>query len=289
MKFWISECVRSHKKCREGRQDFLPTRLLDLQAFQGSADVRLVSLALKHSEAEYITLSHCWGPPSKHPTTTSEDNLDQRMRRIAFDRLSQTCQDAIRITRNLDQRYLWIDSLCIIQDDEEDWAREAAVMAKIYGGSLCTFTALSSKDSTEGCHINTNIQSSLSRYLDVDFGPRRVRFFEDEPKYWHSEYGDNPYRREEYGSNPLRKRALECKENKGSTQFPWRDMKPEDDLQPWPIRNDPSESLAPSGPVSLRDRWYELMEHYSDRSLTKERDRLPALSGLVSKFEVTLL
>lgn len=86
-------------------------------------------------------------------------------------------------------------------------------MAKVYGGSLCTLTALSSKDSTEGCRIDANIQSSLSRYLDVDFGPPRVRFFEDEPKYWHSEYGDNPrmIRKQpfkEKGLDSARKKAI---------------------------------------------------------------------------------
>ena len=253
-----------------------------------------------------MTLSHCWGPPSKHPISTSKDNLEQRMRRIAFDHLSQSFQDAIRITKSLDQRYLWIDSLCIIQDDEEDWIREAAAMAKVYGGSLCTLTALSSEDSTEGCRVKGSAQPSLSRYLDLDFGRHRVRIFEDEPIDWHSEYGDDLYRHGGYGRNPLRKRAWtlqerelsvrnihfaqdlvlwECKERKGSNELPWHEKKPEDDFQPWPIRIDPSESLGPNGPVSLRERWYELMEDYASRSLTKEKDKLPALSGLAFKFK----
>jgi hypothetical protein len=148
-------------------------------------------------------------------------------------------------------------------------------MAKVYGALLCTLSALNSKDRTEGCRINANIQSSLSRYFDVDLGPRRLRIFDDEPTDWHSEYGDDPYRHGEYGNNSLRKRAWtlqerelsirnihfsrnmvlwECKEKKASNQLTWHEMKPEDVFQPRPIRNDPSESLAPSGPVSLRHR-----------------------------------
>ena len=77
----------------------------------------------------------------------------------------------------------------------------------------------------------------------------------------------------------------ECKEKKGSSVFPWHELKRVDGFQPWPIRNYPSESLAPNGPVALRGRWYELVEDYSTRCLTKENDKLPALSGLASKFK----
>lgn len=226
------------------------------------------------------------------------------MARISFDHLPQTFQDAVSVTRKLDLRYLWIDSLCIIQNDEEDWAREAAAMAKVYGGSLCTLSALEAQDSTEGFRIRDDVQN-FGSYIDLDLGPRRVRIFEDKPRDWHLEYGDDHFRHRGFGRKPLRKRAWtlqerelstrnihfagdlilwECRETKGSNQLPWHHMTPVDDFQPWPIRNDPSESLVPNGAVSLRDRWYELMEDYSSRSLTKEKDKLPALSGLASKF-----
>lgn len=298
----------NHAKCRAVRQTFLPTRLLDLGAFQGSPDVRLVHLELKIPYMVYMALSHCWGSPTKRPIITTKGTLDERRKRISFDSLSRTFQDAIRITRDLGERYIWIDSLCIIQDDEEDWAKEAASMAKVYGGALCTLAALSSEDGTEGCLVNADIQSLQSRYYDLDYGRTggRVRIFEDEAQYWHHEYGDNPYKREGYGCQPLRSRAWtlqerelsirnihfsqnmllwECLERKGSSQLPWHEVKPQDDFKPWPIRNHPNESLAPNGPVALRDRWYELMEDYSFRSLTKEKDKLPALSGLASKFQ----
>lgn len=295
-----------HEECRESRQNYLPTRLLDLQAFQGSADVRLVALKLEHPEAEYITLSHCWGPPARYPITSRKDTLEQRMTRISFDHLPQTFQDAVSITRKFSLRYLWIDSLCIIQDDEEDRAREAAAMAKVYGGSLCTLSALNAEDSTKGFRIHADVQD-FGSYVDLDFGLPRVRVFADEPRDWHSTFGDDPFRPGEYGRKPLTKRAWtlqerelsirnihfagdlilwECLETKGSNQLPWHHKTPEDDFQPWLMRNDPTESLLPGiGPVSLRDRWYELMEDYSSRSLTKEKDKLPALPGLASKFK----
>ena len=116
------------------------------------------------------------------------------------------------VLQNSDQRYLWIDSLYIIQDDEEDWAREAAAMAKIYSGSLCTLAALSSRDGAGGCYVEHSAQSTLGRFLDVDFGLRRVRIFEEEPTDWYNEYDDDPYRHGRYGVNPLRERVSTLQE-----------------------------------------------------------------------------
>ena len=76
------------------------------------------------------------------------------MQCIPFKDVSRTFQDAVRTTRSLGQQYLWIDSLCIIQDDEEHWAREEAAMAGVYGGSLYTLAALNSENSSEGCRVN---------------------------------------------------------------------------------------------------------------------------------------
>jgi hypothetical protein len=100
------------------------------------------------------------------------------MARISINDLSRTFQDAVRITRELGERYLWIDSLCIIQDDEDDWAREAALMAEVYRNSYCTLTGLSSKDSTEGCRLVPNIQDTICQFLELDaeddyYGPYR--------------------------------------------------------------------------------------------------------------------
>nr|ABC46542.1 HET domain protein pin-c3 [Neurospora crassa] len=178
LKDWLENCRQNHKRCREIKKttmdtgtDFLPTRLLDVQAFGTGSDpsshlgddVRLVYLSPPTMGSEsadtikspqpYFTLSHCWGPPEKRPTTTTKANLSQRMERIPFIELPRTFQDAIEMTRKLGHRYLWIDSLCIVQDDEQDWAREASLMAKVYSHASCTLSALSSHDSSGGLHL----------------------------------------------------------------------------------------------------------------------------------------
>jgi hypothetical protein len=88
---------------------------------------------------------------------------------------SKTFQDAVIVTRHLGFRYLWIDSLCIIQDDKQDWEREVARMALVYKGSQLTIAATSSKDGSEGCfgkRFEGDFQftwnsSNDPRYIDV--------------------------------------------------------------------------------------------------------------------------
>ena len=98
-----------------------------------------------------MCLSHCWGDDTSLLIKTLKDNIEDWKRRIPLAMLPQTFVDAVRITRDLKIRYLWVDSLCIIQDDPQDWERESAEMASIYKNSYLTIAATASKDSSEGC------------------------------------------------------------------------------------------------------------------------------------------
>lgn len=308
MRTWLSNCVTNHSKCKQIPSRGCPKRVLDLRAFAGSNDIRLIEWQSVPTSSQYVTLSHCWGPVNNHPICTTKADLDDRKLRIAFEKLSLTFQDAVKICRDLDQRYLWIDSLCIIQDDGEDWLDQASAMASIYGGSFVTLAALSSADSTQGCWTRPREagRTELSRYQDFDFDSQRVRVFERWPAYWHSEYGDNPYKDHGYGSNPLRTRAWtlqerelslrcinfaqgqllwQCRTMKGSSQLPWHEMRPDhDDFCPLPLYLNQEEELTSDGPAFQRGYWYDLVEDYSSRNLTKETDKLPALAGLASRF-----
>jgi len=66
--------------------------------------------------------------------------------------LPETFRDAVQVTRELGIRYLWIDSLCIIQDkhDCRDWYHEANLMDKVYLHSYCNISAADANDSTGG-------------------------------------------------------------------------------------------------------------------------------------------
>jgi Heterokaryon incompatibility protein (HET) len=313
MRTWISQCVKMHTKCKRVVRNKLPARLIDVSPFINSKDVKIVDSDAGESIAQYVTLSHCWGPPSKHPLTTTKSTLRERKERIKFEDLPLTFKDAVRICRDLDQKYLWIDSLCIVQDDEIDWEEQAKMMGSIYGGSLVTLAALSSSDSKQGCRIHMKEDKLKYKlkygpgYQDFNFGSQRVRIFTDEPGRWPKIYGDNPFKDSGgYGDEPLRTRAWtlqerelslrsihfadtdilwECRTMRGSSEVPWQEvMHYYEEARFAPLKLHSGESLSPDGLVFQRDRWYDIIEDYSSRSLTKESDKLPALAGLAAKF-----
>jgi hypothetical protein len=141
----------------------LPTRVLQIV---GSKEISLHVTTNK--VAHYVCLSHCWG---KHPvTTTTSQSLDEFRIRILWDKLPRTFQDAISFTYQLGYLYLWIDSLCIIQDSAEDWRHEGSRMADIYKNATLTLAATKSSDSTEGCFA-TSLDRHLSqnwRFVDAE-------------------------------------------------------------------------------------------------------------------------
>ncbi|CZR69753.1 uncharacterized protein PAC_19653 [Phialocephala subalpina] len=104
-------------------------------------------------QAEYVALSHCWG--SYIPVKTTPHTLVSHLIGIKVETLSKTFQDAIKITRKLGIRYLWIDSLCIIQDEpgQADWRRESGTMGSIYERAFCVIAATAARNGNEGCFI----------------------------------------------------------------------------------------------------------------------------------------
>jgi hypothetical protein len=102
---------------------------------------RLVRTAsrCKAGNIEYLALSHCWGTAlGAHIPRTTKATLTARQSCIHWDELSKTFQDAIKITQGLGVRYIWIDALCIVQDDQEDFEIECAKMAMVYSNAYCT-------------------------------------------------------------------------------------------------------------------------------------------------------
>jgi hypothetical protein len=128
----------------------LPTRLVEVGHTNSS--LRLRSSCDLPSQTLYIALSHCWG--SKPIITLTKENFSDFHKDLPASQLSKTFQDAIFITRLLQSRfgirYLWIDSLCIIQDCPEDWIHEAPRIADVYGNAWCTLAASGSPDGSTG-------------------------------------------------------------------------------------------------------------------------------------------
>lgn len=142
---WINACAdrAQHRTCSDNGTIRRPTRLLDLAQYH--EDVRLVQGAF--STEPYAALSYCWGAVPQLMLLPS--NLQQFQERTPFASFSQVSKDAIAVCRKLSIRYLWIDALCIVQGKDGDFLTEAPRMKDVYGGSILTIVAASSRDSTE--------------------------------------------------------------------------------------------------------------------------------------------
>lgn len=126
----------------------MPKRVLDVD-FSGDAAVIHLRLLPGH-KARYSALSYCWGPQDPTHFTTTRASVQSLMQGFTFSDLPKTLQDAVLVTRALRMRYLWVDALCIIQDDATDWATTLAGMAEIYDNATVTIAASCSPDSRAG-------------------------------------------------------------------------------------------------------------------------------------------
>ena len=140
---WLRDCRDNHPNCCK-RALKLPKRVLDVSPREGG--LRLYETDGNES-AEYICLSHRWG--STRPLTTTKATLEKLESSIPWEIVPRTFQDAITVTRRLGVRYLWIDSLCIVQDDIQEWEDQAPEMCAIYGNAFLTLAAARCNDSTD--------------------------------------------------------------------------------------------------------------------------------------------
>lgn len=145
---WIRSCDRTHK-CYPENNVFLPTRVLDVGEIDSSI-IRLTSHVRGQTRpGRYAALSHRWG--RNHRTfCTYKSNQDRFMKRIELSELPSTFRDAVQVTRKLGLQYLWIDSLCIIQDDKKDWDTESKLMEQVFSSAYVTIAASCASGTEDG-------------------------------------------------------------------------------------------------------------------------------------------
>ncbi|KAK3394998.1 heterokaryon incompatibility protein-domain-containing protein [Podospora didyma] len=144
-KTWLNTCVANHPSCEPTQpSSWLPTRLLDVGSV-GDRTVRLVSGSLLELGSRYVALSYRWGTDTSCNLVSK--NIASYEEGVPLLQVSATIRDSVQVTRNLGIRYLWMDSLCIIQDDPADWATESATMSQVYSLATCTIAAANS-----GCY-----------------------------------------------------------------------------------------------------------------------------------------
>jgi len=146
---WMFECNRTHKRCHYKDNPLLPSRVLDIGLDQSSSTIKLhVTDKARKERGPYLALSYCWGGPQ--PIITIKSSIEKLKSGLAISTLPQTIKDAIEVTRWFGLRFLWIDSLCIIQDDIVDKESEIQNMGQIYKHSTITIAASASSTVTHG-------------------------------------------------------------------------------------------------------------------------------------------
>jgi hypothetical protein len=144
MKGWIDTCVQSHDRCRPPANQCVPRRLIHLI----DDEQRSIRLHSPATPVQFAALSYRWGPDEQFKTL--KENLSARYKILDTSPWPKSLQDSLIIARGLGLQYIWIDAICIVQDDTDDWAEEASNMARIYSTAHVVLSATSAKDSAEG-------------------------------------------------------------------------------------------------------------------------------------------
>lgn len=130
LKRWLNGCVEEHGDCGKtlsgeelgSEVPTLPTRIIDVSPLGRPVIPRLVETS-GCMTGRWVALSHCWGKAEHHPITTTRASLHQMLRGIPLESMPKTFIDAVVITQNIGLRYIWVNSLCIIQDEDNEWKK----------------------------------------------------------------------------------------------------------------------------------------------------------------------
>lgn len=238
--------------------------------------------------------------------------ISQFQRGINVQRLPQVFQDAIDLTRQLGVDYLWIDSLCIIQDEDDhsDWDRECLTMDKVYSHAFLNISATLSQSGTESLfHPRHSQAPSLPPRIDINAHGNMKQYVLDS-NFWHNEISDGPLNSRGW---VFQERFLACRVlHFGQRQIGW-ECQVSEAIEAFPDGLPPSltvgsrskpgnhEALreasqtilsqaqivqnellmsSPAADIRFAEWWNCLIEDYSRCKFTFTKDKLIALSGV---------
>lgn len=142
---WLQRC-REHVCCPRTHSTRLPSRVIDVGLFSPYTPPLLYET--KGESAEYLTLTYCWG--DSRTACLIQSNLGKYTKELPTNDLPKTFLDAIHLTKLIGIRFLWIDAICIVQDDPNDFAKESRSMYETYRNSVFTISAAGYPDPTTG-------------------------------------------------------------------------------------------------------------------------------------------
>jgi len=151
---WLQTCEQQHAGCKYENTGWLPTRLVYVGDLDSTVLPHLCISSSLPQRTRYLALSHCWG--TKPIFRLLNSNITELQQSIPFDQLPRTFQHAIGLTGAFGFQYLWIDSLCIIQDSASDWAAESVTMGEVYVNSYCNIAATGAENGEVGLGFKRN-------------------------------------------------------------------------------------------------------------------------------------
>jgi hypothetical protein len=310
---WLHDCEQKHDGCQPPKTR-LPSRILDLDALNDPDKIRLWETHGTESYDSYVTLSYCWGSDPLFHVRTTHSTMSSHLDSIDVNSLPQTYKDAIKITRHLGIRFLWIDSLCICQDDLDDWARESAAMQQVYAGAHLSIAADNAAGSEQGflnrpgrkyVPVTVNTPSHTGEAA-TDGSPEETELvayafqvppvkasharawmtFDNEPltlRGWAMQERLLPTRALHFGNDQM---FFECNchllsEDGVEVKGRWNSL--------YPLKEKGFKDIARKSRVSTTHQlWYLILEAFFHRKVTMDSDRLPAISGLATMFQSRL-
>ena len=293
-KNWYQDCLEHHTLCTAPDPAFRPTRLIEIV---NDHSVRLIISQNKDLKESYVAFSHCWGKAKT--LKLLEENLSELQAGISDSDLPTSYREALLVCRSMGFRYIWIDSLCIIQDSFRDWQREALMMKDVYQNSTLNLCASAAAENSETSFSSRDV--SLIPPLMVT--PSWTDESENAETWCISLF--DMYT-EEVENSPLISRAWvvqehflshrslhmtksqlwwACRKNLACETYPSGFPKESLRQSPGRLEEDPSDSGDPEEDKREHDaRWYRLVEDYARCGLTVSTDKLIAFAGVAQTF-----
>ncbi|KAF4457390.1 HET-domain-containing protein [Fusarium austroafricanum] len=274
-------CQQEHGQCRQ-YTTCLPKRVVDISG----PDYKLVE-PNPGMQSTYAALSYCWGSLGEQITTSK--TIDKLKSCIPRDIFPVVFEEAATVARRLGITYLWIDTVCIIQDNKRDWECEAAKMAEVFENATVTIAASSSADPTIPFFTHR-----LSSYRDMQLkydsrDSNRQLSFKARRKI---PLGIHIKSYQTAEIDPLDSRAWALQEKELATRFisftggevQWKCKQQR--LCECQNTSFPSKRLFhTSSPSDQQYKdWHNIVEKCASRKLRYATDRIPGLAGLAGKF-----
>jgi hypothetical protein len=287
---WMHECRNNHQDCFRPEEDpAMPTRVIDVGSSEAS-DVHIIKT--NGMPGRWLALSYSWGGAENFPQPLRRDTAINVAIPMPLVSLPELIRDAISVTRELNYRYLWVDSFCVVQGDKDDFEREAPRMADVYRNADITIAAANTDRASGSLSLSRLIQRPVCINISTEGNPSITR--------WIIPYRQQGPVRKRIEDSLLHTRGWTLQEAHLSVRMVYFDR---NELL-WQCRGGLTREASPSHfviaadlhvprrlfdsfatqPANIFIRWNDLVQSYTSRQLTERQDVMAALSGLAKEF-----